>query len=107
MAATVIFAAMYPTLRRRYVIARVESAKTPMEERAAFRLARRYSPYFRAESVQHPNVEPTEGEEMFLTFGKAAFFSPVKDHRSSARRVLLANTNLDYLLSNVLHPVKY
>jgi hypothetical protein len=102
--AAFVYGVRHSSLSKGYVISRVNAAKTPTEERAAFRLVRQFYPHYRVESVRRPNSEPAEGEEMFITIGT---YEPVTDHSESARRVLLASSNLEYLVSNVLRPVKY
>ena len=98
IAAAIVFAGSYPILRIHHVLAQCESAKTPQEERAAFRLLRSY-PYRRVDQGPKPGVRASEGHE--FTF--SVLVDTTFGHRwYSASRILLAQTNLDYLTETVL-----
>ena len=98
IAAVIIFAGSYPILRIHYVLARCELAKTPQEERAAFRLVRPY-PYRRVDQGPKPGIRASEGHEFTFSVQVDTLFNP---RWYSAKRTLLAQTNLDYLTETVL-----
>lgn len=102
---SVLLSFVYTPLRIRYVISRIESAMTPAEERLAFRLARRYQPFYRlyGPTNAYGTVVP-EGGGLVIVFRQ---ISPLTHQHYAARRTLLAETNLVYLESNVLRPVKF
>jgi hypothetical protein len=98
IAAAVVLVGSYPILHIHYVLARCESAKTPQEEWAAFRLVRPY-PYRRVDQGPAPGVRASEGHE--FTFS-VLVDTPFGHRWYSAHRMLLAQTNLDYLTETVL-----
>jgi hypothetical protein len=95
-----------PDLRLRYVIWRIESAKTPREERSSFRLVRRYYyAFYRYERTKEPhNQWVRQGEEFTI---QITGVPPFTDEQFSATRILLANTNFDYLEGSFGTPVPY
>ncbi len=97
IAAAFVFIGSYPVLRIHYVLARFESAKTSQEERAAFQLLRAY-PYRRVDEGM-PRVRASEGHE--FTF-RVQVDTLLGHQWCSASRILLAQTNLDYLTETVL-----
>ena len=100
-----IAAILYEPLSLRHVVAQIESAKTPAEERAAFRLARRYRPFEKLVlPTSDQNVVLSEGPGFTIVFRQV---SPFTGEHYSARRTLLAYSNVLYLESSVIRPVSY
>ena len=95
---------VYIPWRMRCVISRIESAKTPAEERAAFRLARHYGPFYRIELPRTNGIGVGQGPGFLIVFRQV---SPFTHQRYSATRTLLAYTNELYLESNELRRVDY
>jgi hypothetical protein len=110
MAAIFIFAVSYPALLLRHVISRVESANTPQEERAAFRLVRRY--YYGYYYINRTNEVHTfwhsnwvrQGQPFVIIFTDVSLQS---HNLHLAERTLLADTNLNYLMGSYGSPVPY
>jgi hypothetical protein len=108
IAAILFIAIMYPSLRLRYVISRVESAKTPREERAAFRLVRRcYYGFYYVNRTNEPHnfwhgSWVQQGEPLVIVFTDASLQS---HNLHFAKRTLLADTNFDYLMGSYGTPV--
>ena len=97
IAAVIVFVGSYPVLRIQYALAQFESAKTPQEERAAFRLLRRY-PYRHVDEGM-PRTRASEGHEFKFSVRVDVLFV---HHDYSASRILLAQTNLDYLTETII-----
>jgi hypothetical protein len=100
-----VYAFVYSPLKFRHVIAQIESAKTPAEERQAFRLARQYRPFDKIILPRRSDgVIVGEGLGFIIVFKQ---IRPFSNEHYSAKRTLLAETNLLYLESSVMRPVEF